>query len=90
MDKIIGVVIVILSICVIVLIINNSKIKKLHQHKMAQLKEIITILTQKQENLNQKASISLNYQDQYKSDLKKLNEEIFSLQKSLFELLSNK
>ncbi len=57
---------------------------------MAQLKEIITILTQKQENLNQKASISLNYQDQYKSDLKKLNEEIFSLQKSLFELLSNK
>ncbi len=57
---------------------------------MQQLKDMITMLTQKQRNLNQKATISSNYQNQYKLDMKKLNDEIFLLQKRIFELLSKK
>lgn len=57
---------------------------------MQQLKDMITMLTQKQRNLNQKATISSNYQNQYKLDMKKLSDEIFLLQKRIFELLSKK
>ena len=90
MDKIIGLLIVLLSFFVIKLVFVNKKIKMLHQTKMQQLKDMITMLTQKQRNLNQKATISSNYQNQYKLDMKKLNDEIFLLQKRIFELLSKK
>ena len=90
MDKIIGIQIVLLSFFVIKLVFVNKKIKTLHQIKMQQLKDMITMLTQKQRNLNQKATISSNYQNQYKLDMKKLNDEIFLLQKRIFELLSKK
>ncbi|MFI0426688.1 MAG: hypothetical protein ACH34V_07010 [Flavobacterium sp.] len=90
MDKIIGLLIVLLSFFVIKLVFVNKKIKMLHQIKMQQLKDMITMLTQKQRNLNQKATISSNYQNQYKLDMKKLNDEIFLLQKRIFELLSKK
>ena len=90
MDKIIGLLIVLLSFFVIKLVLVNKKIKMLHQTKMQQLKDMITMLTQKQRNLNQKATISSNYQNQYKLDMKKLNDEIFLLQKRIFELLSKK
>lgn len=90
MDKIIGLLIVLLSFFVIKLVFVNKKIKTLHQTKMQQLKDMITMLTQKQRNLNQKATISSNYQNQYKLDMKKLNDEIFLLQKRIFELLSKK
>ena len=79
MDKIIGLLIVLLSFFVIKLVFVNKKIKMLHQIKMQQLKDMITMLTQKQRNLNQKATISSNYQNQYKLDMKKLNDEIFLL-----------
>lgn len=90
MDKIIGLLIVLLSFFVIKLVFVNKKIKMLHQIKMQQLKDMITMLTQKQRNLNQKATISSNYQNQYKLDMKKLSDEIFLLQKRIFELLSKK
>ena len=90
MDKIIGIQIVLLSFFVIKLVFVNKKIKTLHQIKMQQLKDMITMLTQKQRNLNQKATISSNYQNQFKLDMKKLNDEIFLLQKRIFELLSKK
>ena len=90
MDKIIGLLIVLLSFFVIKLVFVNKKIKMLHQIKMQQLKDMITMLTQKQRNLNQKATISSNYQNQYKLDMKKLSDEIFLLQKTIFELLSKK
>ena len=90
MDKIIGLLIVLLSFFVIKLMFVNKKIKTLHQIKMQQLKDMITMLTQKQRNLNQKATISSNYQNQYKLDMKKLSDEIFLLQKTIFELLSKK
>ncbi|HLO72491.1 MAG TPA: hypothetical protein VK164_01000 [Flavobacterium sp.] len=90
MDKIIGLLIVLLSFFVIKLVLVNKKIKMLHQTKMQQLKDMITMLTQKQRNLNQKATISSNYQSQYRLDMKKLSDEIFLLQKTIFELLSKK
>lgn len=90
MDKIIGLLIVLLSFFVIKLVFVNKKIKMLHQTKMQQLKDMITMLTQKQRNLNQKATISSNYQSQYRLDMKKLSDEIFLLQKTIFELLSKK
>lgn len=90
MDKIILVTLVLLSVFAIKLIITNKRIKKLHYQKMKQLKDIFKSLSNKQEILNNKASISTDFQSNYKSDMKKLSEEIFMLQKRIFELLSKK
>ena len=90
MDKIIFVTLVLLSVFAIKLIITNKRIKKLHYQKMKQLKDIFKSLSNKQEILNHKASISTDFQSNYKSDMKKLSEEIFMLQKRIFELLSKK
>ena len=83
-------VIIALSIVVIKLAIINNKVKKLHDTRIIQLKEIITLLVQKQKDLNQKTHISSNFQNQYHLDLKRLSSEVFLLQKKIFELLSNK
>lgn len=90
MDKIILVTLVLLSVFAMKLIITNKRIKKLHYQKMKQLKDIFKSLSNKQEILNHKASISTDFQSNYKSDMKKLSEEIFVLQKRIFELLSKK
>lgn len=90
MDKIILVTLVLLSVFAIKLIITNKRIKKLHYQKMKQLKDIFKSLSNKQEILNHKASISTDFQSNYKSDMKKLSEEIFVLQKRIFELLTKK
>lgn len=90
MDKIIGLLLVALSVILVILMYVNKKNRKLHHAKMDQLKEMITILTQKQKNLHQKATISSSYQSQYRLDMKKLSDEIFLLQKTIFELLSKK
>lgn len=90
MDKIILVTLVLLSVFAIKLIITNKRIKKLHYQKMKQLKDIFKSLSNKQEILNHKASISTDFQSNYKSDMKKLSEEIFMLQKRIFELLTKK
>ena len=90
MDKIILVTLVLLSVFAIRLIITNKRIKQMHYHKMKQLKEVFNSLSSKQEILNHKASVSTDFQSNYKSDMKKLSEEIFVLQKRIFELLSKK
>lgn len=90
MDKIIVVVLCLLLLLAIILIIANKRIKKLHYQKMKQLKDIFKSLSNKQEILNHKATISNDFQSNYKSDMKKLSEEIFVLQKRIFELLSKK
>lgn len=90
MDKIILVTLVLLSVFAIKLIITNKRIKKLHYQKMKQLKDIFKSLSNKQKILNNKASISTDFQSNYKSDMKKLSEEIFVLQKRIFELLTKK
>jgi hypothetical protein len=90
MDKIIILVLVLLSLLVIKLVMANKRIKHIHFQKMKQLKDVFKSLSSKQEILNQKASISNDFQSNYKSDMKKLSEEIFVLQKRIFELLSKK
>ena len=90
MDKLIILVLVLLSLLAIKLIIANKRIKHIHFQKMKQLKDVFKSLSSKQEILNQKASISTDFQSNYKSDMKKLSEEIFVLQKRIFELLSKK
>ncbi len=90
MDKIIILVLVSLSLLVIKLVMANKRIKHIHFQKMKQLKDVFKSLSSKQEILNQKASISNDFQSNYKSDMKKLSEEIFVLQKRIFELLSKK
>ena len=90
MDKIIILVLVLLSLLVIKLVMANKRIKHIHFQKMKQLKDVFKSLSSKQEILNQKASISTDFQSNYKSDMKKLGEEIFVLQKRIFELLSKK
>ena len=90
MDKIIILVLVSLSLLVIKLVMANKRIKHIHFQKMKQLKDVFKSLSSKQEILSQKASISTDFQSNYKSDMKKLSEEIFVLQKRIFELLSKK
>ena len=90
MDKLIILVLVLLSLLAIKLIIANKRIKQMHYHKMKQLKDVFNSLSSKQEILNHKASVSTDFQSNYKSDMKKLSEEIFVLQKRIFELLSKK
>ena len=90
MDKIIILVLVLLSLLVIKLVMANKRIKHIHFQKMKQLKDVFKSLSSKQEILNQKASISNDFQSNYKTDMKKLSEEIFVLQKRIFELLSKK
>ena len=90
MDKLIILVLVSLSLLVIKLVMANKRIKHIHFQKMKQLKDVFKSLSSKQEILNQKASISNDFQSNYKTDMKKLSEEIFVLQKRIFELLSKK
>ena len=90
MDKMIILVLVLLSLLVIKLVMANKRIKHIHFQKMKQLKDVFKSLSSKQEILNQKASISTDFQSNYKLDMNKLSEEIFVLQKRIFELLSKK
>lgn len=84
------VVILVFSLLVITIWLRNvfSKLKSIHHQKMEQLKELFSNLVKKQEMLNQKAIISSDFQLKYKSDMSKLSEEIFVLQKKIFELIS--
>ena len=68
MDKIIILVLVLLSLLVIKLVMANKRIKHIHFQKMKQLKDVFKSLSSKQEILNQKASISnesKNYPNMY-------------------------
>ena len=90
MDKLIVIALVLFSFLVIKLVMASKRIKRMHFQKMKQLKDVFKSLSNKQEILNQKASISNDFQSNYKSDMKKLGEEIFVLQKRIFELLTKK
>lgn len=90
MDTLLLVTLVLLSGFLIRLLIANKRIKKLHSHKMQQLKTVFKNLSKKQEQLSEKTLITNDFQLHYKSDMKKLSEEIFDLQKRIFDLLSKK
>lgn len=88
MDAIVVILVFTLLVLMIWLRIVFSKLRSIHHHKMEQLKELFSGLVKKQEMLNQKATISSDFQLKYKSDMSKLSEEIFVLQKKIFELIS--
>jgi hypothetical protein len=88
MDAIVVILIFSLLALMIWLRIVFSKRRSIHHQKMEQLKELFSGLVKKQEMLNQKATISSDFQLKYKSDMSKLSEEIFVLQKKIFELIS--
>lgn len=88
MDAIVIILVFSLLVLMFWLRIVFSKHRSMHHQKMEQLKELFTGLVKKQEILNHKATISSEFQLKYKSDMSKLSEEIFVLQKKIFELIS--
>ncbi|MBP6585832.1 MAG: hypothetical protein KA215_09225 [Flavobacterium sp.] len=90
MDKIVVLFLMLPLIFILWLVFSNKRIKRIHRDKMKQLKDLFSGLVKKQEVLNQKASISSEFQLKYKSDMSKLSEEIFVLQKKILELLTKK
>jgi len=90
MNRIIIMTFVILALVVLKLLFANRMLRGKHQGKMKQLKQLQLVLSQKQEKLKEKIVISSQFQKEHKSGMRKLNEEIFFLQKILFDLLSKK
>ncbi len=90
MDKLIVVTFFLLFVIIVKLILVNKSRDKLHSLKMIHLKKMMKTLIQKQKILQQKTNIIATYQIQHKTDMKKLSDEIFELQKRIFESLSNK
>lgn len=88
MDTLLLVTLLLLSVFSIWLLITNQRIKRLHSHKMQQLKTVFKNLSKKQAQLSEKTLITNDFQLHYKSEMKKLSEEIFDLQKRIFALLS--
>ena len=90
MNRIIIMTFVILTLVVLKLLFANRMLRGKHQGKMKQLKKSQFVLSQKQEKLMEKIVISSQFQKEHKSGMRKLNEEIFFLQKTLFDLLPKK
>ena len=90
MDKIVLLFLMLPLIFILWLVFSNKRIKRIHRDKMKQLKDLFSGLVKKQEVLNQKASISSEFQLKYKSDMSKLSEEIFVLKKKILELITKK
>ena len=65
-------------------------LQKKHSGKIKQLKKQQFVLSKKQDLLLEKSAISSEFQKHHKLSMRKLNEELFFLQKKLFELLSKK
>lgn len=90
MNRIIIIAFVIIAFFVLKLLFVNRMLRKKHQSKMKQLEKSQIVLSQKQEKLMEKTAISSQFQKEHRSGMRKLNEEIFFLQKTIFELLSKK
>lgn len=90
MNRIIIATFVIATFFVLKLLIVTRILRNKHKSKMKQLKKSQLVLSRKQEKLMEKTAISSQFQKEHKSGMRKLNEEIFFLQKTLFELLSKK
>ncbi len=87
-------ILLVLTIClfltVLLLWVQNSKIKRVHITNINKLEAIITSLHSKQLELNQKVTISSEYNSNYTKDMKTLGDEVVALQKIFIEIISNK
>ncbi|GEM_PF-1967081 len=90
MDKIIILFVVLLAAFAVWIFLSDKKTKQQHSQKMMQLKDVFKNLSNQQETLAQKTYILSEYQSNYQSDVKKIGEEIFMLQQTLFESLSKR
>ncbi|MCZ8197414.1 MAG: hypothetical protein O9267_07390 [Flavobacterium sp.] len=90
MEYILLLFIVVLLLMVGFLSFQNYKMKEEHKSSMEKLETLLATLNHKQLYLNDKVSISSDYNSNQKVKVKKLSEEIVNLQKILLEIISIK
>ena len=90
MEYILLLFIVVLLLMVGFLSFQNYKMKEEHKSSMEKLETLLATLNHKQLYLNDKISISSDYNSNQKVKVKKLSEEIVNLQKILLEIISIK
>lgn len=81
--------IVVLLLMVGFLSFQNYKMKEEHKASIIKLETLLDTLNHKQLSLNNKISISSDYNFNHKVRVKKLSEEIVNLQKVFLEIISN-
>ena len=72
-----------------ILSFQNYKMKEEHKASVLKLETLLDTLNHKQLSLNNKVSISFDYNSNQKVRVKKLSEEIVNLQKVFLEIISN-
>lgn len=72
-----------------ILSFQNYKMKEEHKSSVLKLETLLDTLNHKQLSLNNKVSISFDYNSNQKVRVKKLSEEIVNLQKVFLEIISN-
>jgi hypothetical protein len=72
-----------------ILSFQNYKMKEEHKASIIKLETLLDTLNHKQLSLNNKVSISSDYNSNQKVRVKKLSEEIVNLQKVFLEIISN-
>lgn len=72
-----------------ILSFQNYKMKEEHKASVLKLETLLDTLNHKQLSLNNKVSISSDYNFNQKVRVKKLSEEIVNLQKVFLEIISN-
>lgn len=80
--------ILVLIVFLVFLLSQNSKIEKEHLSNIQKLEEIISSLHKKQLYLNEKVSISSEYDSNYKQKIKNLSEEIIELQNVFISIIN--
>lgn len=75
---------------IVILFFQNRKMKKEHKISVERLEFLLNTLYQKQIFLKEKLSINSDYNLHHKNKVKKLSEEIVTLQKVFLEIISNK
>ena len=89
MEYILLLFIVVLLLMVGFLSFQNYKMKEEHKSSIHKLETFLDTLNNKQLSLNNKVSISSDYNSNQKVRVKKLSEEIVNLQKVFLEVISN-
>jgi uncharacterized protein (UPF0333 family) len=82
--------VILLLVIIAYMYVSNSKLKNKHSKNMEALEEIIISLHTKQQLLNNKLTISNDYNENYRKDMKSLGDEVVELQKVFIEIISNR
>lgn len=82
--------IVVLMVFIGFLFLKNSKIKQQHLINIQKLEGIIKSLHQKQLNLNEKVTITTDYNSNYRQKIKNISQEIVELQNVFVSIIEEK